>query len=93
MIVLNVFIDVKPDKEEDFLESINKLITKSRLEKGNISYNMFKQTDEEYQYVTIEYWEDEHALELHNSSVHFNKFSATINDFLVKPMAFKKYLD
>lgn len=91
MIVLNVFIPVKPEEEENFLKSINKLIEHSRLEEGNISYDMFKQTDKENMYVTIEHWKDEEAIAVHNDSDHFQAFAATINDFVVTPMDFRKY--
>ncbi|MEK5205079.1 antibiotic biosynthesis monooxygenase [Bacillus sp. FSL R10-2789] len=41
--------------------------------------------------VTIEHWKDEEAIAIHNDSDYFQSFAATINDFAVTPMDFKKY--
>ncbi|MBP2002032.1 quinol monooxygenase YgiN [Paenibacillus shirakamiensis] len=91
MIILNVFIEVRADKEEEFLASVHDLLDPSRQEEGNILYSLFKQTDAEQKYVTIEHWQDQQAVDQHMNSEHFKSFAVQLKDYVVKPLDFKKY--
>lgn len=87
MIVQNVFIHVKPDREEEYLRSMNRLIENSRC---NICYDMFRSSYQPQKFVRIEYRQDD-AIVTHNESEHFQFFLREVSEFLVEPMDFKKY--
>ncbi|WP_268913940.1 putative quinol monooxygenase [Lentilactobacillus sp. SPB1-3] len=82
MKVINVELSVIPGKQSEYEAFINELVSKSRQEEGNISYDHFKATDSDVNYEIIEHWQDEAAIASHNDTEHFQKFLNGIGDFL-----------
>lgn len=93
MIILNVYIKVKDNKEKEFLEITNKMVKESRNENGNYGYEVYKDLDNDCQYLTVEYWKNDQAIEIHNNSKHFTEFYPKVNEFLKEQMVFKKYYE
>lgn len=62
---------VKKDEVNEFLSLAKTLIAETRKEKGCISYNLNRDLKDETHLTFIEEWEDEKAIEGHNSSDHF----------------------
>ncbi len=87
MIVLNVLIHLKPNREEEYLRSVNKLFENSRC---NICYDIFKRTYEPRKFITIDYRSDDEAIFTHYESEHFQSFLREVNEFLEEPIDFKK---
>ncbi|MNO23759.1 putative monooxygenase YcnE [compost metagenome] len=91
MILIHAGFDVDPTKEQHFLEEITSLIHASRQETGNLSYQLYKDTEKEHAYTMVEVWEDSAAVASHNSSEHFTSFSAKASLFLTAPLDLKVY--
>ncbi|MCH4827396.1 putative quinol monooxygenase [Planococcus halocryophilus] len=63
-------MQVKPDKEQAFLEASKPFNQASRAEEGNESYDLMKSTEQDHQYTVVEIWKDGQALQTHNGTEH-----------------------
>lgn len=82
MKVINVALTVKPGQQAGYEAFIDKLVTGSRAEAGNISYDHFKKLGSENDYEIIEHWQDENAVAFHNETPHFQAFLSGVGDYL-----------
>ena len=71
MITIVAKNSIKQGKVEEFRNLADKLVTESRKEKGNISYNLYQDTDNCNVLTFIEEWENKDIIKSHNSSKHF----------------------
>ncbi|TCN20479.1 putative quinol monooxygenase [Mesobacillus foraminis] len=92
MIIIHAVFHIDPAKKDRFLEEIQPLIAASREEEGNISYQLQKDTEREHVYMMVEVWQDQQAVESHNSTEHFTKFVAQAKDFLTAPLDVKAFV-
>ena len=86
MIIIHAHLQIKAEQEQAFLAASKELITATRQEEGNISYDLVKSTEHEQQYTMIELWKDEAATAAHNSSAHFLAFVQQAAAFMAAPM-------
>ncbi|HBU81098.1 MAG TPA: antibiotic biosynthesis monooxygenase [Paenibacillus sp.] len=86
MIIIHAHLQVKPDQEQAFLEATKVLISATRNEEGNISYDLAKSTELEHHYTMVELWKDEAATASHNASSHFQAFVQQAAAFMAAPM-------
>lgn len=91
MMILNVFMSVKPEMEEQFVADMQPLMASSRAETGNIFYTLYKQMDAPQKYVFIEHWKDQAAIDFHNATTHFQAFAAKIDVYFDQPLDIKRY--
>lgn len=73
MIHILASFQVRNDKLSDFTKLCNELIKESRKEEGCVSYHLQQNTEKENQFVFVEEWKSNEAIEKHNSSEHFTK--------------------
>ncbi|MGX8176734.1 putative quinol monooxygenase [Exiguobacterium artemiae] len=86
MIAIEAKLEVQAAKRQEFLEATKTLIEGSRMEAGNISYDLFQSIEDENVFMMIEKWEDQAAIESHNTSAHFGQFVAFAQTALAKPL-------
>lgn len=86
MIIIHATFHIQPAKKDLFLKEIQPLITASKAENGNISYNLLKDTENENVFTMVEVWQDLQAVSLHNASEHFTAFVSKAKDFLTAPL-------
>ncbi|MGB3260749.1 putative quinol monooxygenase [Paenisporosarcina sp.] len=91
MILIHAGFQLQADKEQSFLEEIRTLITASRTEIGNVSYDLMKDTEKEYEYMMVEVWQDMNSVENHNKSDHFTSFANKAPQYLAAPLRMKIY--
>lgn len=91
MIHIHAIFRVNPLKEAAFLEEIQPLIAASRAESGNLSYHLYRSTEDEFTFIMVEAWESHEAIQTHNSSAHFTAFVAKASEFLTAPLDVKLY--
>jgi quinol monooxygenase YgiN len=87
MIIIHAGFKVNKEKEEEFLEEIYRLIDASREESGNISYDLMKDTEKTNEYMMVEVWKDQEAVQNHNESEHFISFMKKAPQYLAAPAA------
>lgn len=80
MIRLIVTLDVKPQFLDVIEDKAWDLVKASRCEKGNISYNFFKDSYSDNKFLFIEEWKDQQAVDDHNNSCHFKTICPQIHD-------------
>ncbi|WP_339241040.1 putative quinol monooxygenase [Paenibacillus sp. FSL R5-0517] len=86
MIIIHAHLQIQAAQEQAFLAAAKELITATRQEEGNISYDLTKSTEHEQQYTMIELWKDEAATASHNTSSHFQAFVQQAAAFMAAPM-------
>ncbi|MEC2057515.1 antibiotic biosynthesis monooxygenase [Peribacillus psychrosaccharolyticus] len=91
MIIIHAHLQVKPDQEQAFLEEGKILLSATRAEEGNISYDLMKSTEQEHHYTMVEVWKDVEATTLHNTSEHFTAFTQKAKTFMAAPMDLKVF--
>lgn len=73
MKIINATFFIKADKRSEFLSIIQPLIDASRLEKGNLSYDLYESIDKANQFTMIEHWENQKAIDSYNETPLFKK--------------------
>lgn len=91
MIIVHAVFHINPTKQEGFLEEIHSLIHASREESGNVSYNLYKDTEQENTFTMVEVWKDMEAVGSHNTSEHFTSFVAKAQNYLTAPLDITAY--
>lgn len=91
MIIIHAIFQVDPAKQQSFLEEIQPLLHGSREESGNVSYDLYKDTEKESVYTMVEVWKDEATVASHNTSEHFTSFVSKASQFLTAPLDIKVY--
>ncbi|MCA1055913.1 antibiotic biosynthesis monooxygenase [Rossellomorea aquimaris] len=86
MIIIHAHFQIKADKEQAFLEEVRSLVSASRAEEGNISYDLMKDTEKEQTYTMVETWKDGAAVEAHNTSEHFIDFGKKAPEYMAAPI-------
>ncbi|HEY8891800.1 MAG TPA: putative quinol monooxygenase [Clostridium sp.] len=71
MITIVAKNSIKQEKVEEFKILAERLISESRKEKGNISYNLYQDANKSNILAFIEEWENDDAVKIHNASEHF----------------------
>jgi len=84
MIKVVAKFEVESDKVDEFKQIASELIDKTRLEEGNISYELYQNNKNEQILTFIEEWKNQKALEAHMETNHlktvlpkFQKISTT----------------
>lgn len=75
---------VKETKVKDFLKLAKVMIGKSISERGCLSYKLSKDLSKNNEFFFYEKYENESAVEIHNSSEHFKKFINLVTPLLMK---------
>ncbi|MDZ5610496.1 putative quinol monooxygenase [Bacillus pseudomycoides] len=91
MIIIHAVFQVNSAKKQAFVEEIQPLIRASREESGNVSYDLFQDSEKENVYTMVEVWQDAEAVASHNASEHFTSFVSKANQFLTAPLDIKMY--
>jgi quinol monooxygenase YgiN len=88
-IVITAYLDIKSDKVEKFLAEVQEVITKSKAEEGNASYNLFADLNEKNKFVFVEEWKGQAAVDTHFATEHFKKFGALMDEVAAAPAKIK----
>ncbi|AYD90529.1 antibiotic biosynthesis monooxygenase [Actinomyces sp. 2119] len=62
---------VSSDQVDRFIETAQPLVSASRAENGNISYELLRSREEPTRLTFLETWRDDAALQAHSASQHF----------------------
>ncbi len=84
-VAIVVNFDVKPGAEADFERVFHRSVTCSRLEPGNITFNVHKDLGSERSYILYEIWRSEDALKSHFARPYTVALFAMFDRNLVTP--------
>lgn len=82
MIVNHVHFTVDPATRDEFLDAVRDLVEASNDEDGVLEYRAAVDVRDENTVRFLERYEDEAAVDAHESSEHFQSFAARLPDFL-----------
>ena len=74
MVIVLARLSVNPQRQAEFIEMARPVIAATRREKGNISYTLYKSTENERDLIYVEEWESKNDLARHSQSEHLQKF-------------------
>lgn len=82
MLRLNVFISVADEqKRAEAIETARKLIEPSQKEEGCISYDMYESVTAPGEFIIVETWESQEALDRHMKQPHFIEYATKLDSY------------
>jgi len=91
MIVTCVYVHVKPDSIEKFIEATTSNHLESVKEKGNLRFDLIRQADDENRFMIYEAYESEEAAAAHKNTPHYLLWRDTVKDLMAEPRQGVKY--
>lgn len=84
MIIVNAKFYIKEDKKSQFLKEIEGLISASKKDEGRLEYSLYESTDNQLEFVMIENWESQEAIEKHNTNPLLLAFAKNLSTYSSK---------
>ena len=78
--VINARIIVKPEAIEQFLALSKTMVEKSNSEQGCLIYKLYQDVGNPQSFIFYEVYENQDALDIHNSSIYFKTFIEKMSD-------------
>ena len=91
MIVTCVYIHVKPDSVDKFIEATTANHIESVKEQGNLRFDLIQQTDDACWFMLYEAYESEEPAAAHKNTCHYLKWRDTVKDIMAEPRVGVKY--
>jgi quinol monooxygenase YgiN len=82
--VINARINVKPDAIEKFISLAKVIIEASNKESGCMVYKLYQETGNPGSFIFYEEYENQDAVDYHNSTDHFRTFIGQITNLLAE---------
>ncbi len=83
MIVVVGRVQTDADRRSDLIRIGQAVATASRQEDGCISYRLYEDTEAANEFVFVEEWESDEALQRHFATDHINEFMSAIRGAIV----------
>lgn len=71
-------------------EVLNRCVAPSRLEEGNVHYDLYRSVENSDLFLFHETWKNAAAIELHETQPHFKALLAGVKDLLAAPPVITK---
>ena len=84
MLIVTLRMTVRPDKRQDFKESIRGMLEPTRVERGCISYCLYEDIENKNTFTLLEEWKTRDDLEKHVRTDNYRRLLALM-DFLSEP--------
>ncbi|GKT04036.1 putative quinol monooxygenase [Furfurilactobacillus entadae] len=91
MITINATVYVKPTDVDAYLMFTDALIAGTQSEPGNLRYDMYQSVEHAGEFVFIEQYADQVALDAHHAATHFTDFLAQVTPLLSHDMDVKVF--
>ena len=87
-----VRLEVKPERLNDFLELVTFNAAQSRMEPGNLRFDVIRSVDSPTRYGLYEVYRDEASVAAHQATPHYARWRAEIEALLVTPRISEKFV-
>jgi len=84
MIIARAYI--KPGKEVDFINAAKSIIESSNKEEGCLGYMLYQDPYEKTNFIFVEKYKNQAAIDFHFAAPYFSEFGAQIEDWTSKPL-------
>jgi autoinducer 2-degrading protein len=91
MIVTCVYVYVKTDEINKFINATKANHAESLKESGNLRFDFIQQADDPSRFMLYEAYESESAAANHKTTAHYLKWRELVNDFMIEPRVGVKY--
>ena len=91
MIVTCVYVRVKPDMVNSFIDATTANHCESVREPGNLRFDLIQQADDPGQFMIYEAYESETAAANHKTTAHYLRWRDLVNDCMAEPRYGVKY--
>jgi autoinducer 2-degrading protein len=82
MIVTCVYVNVKPEYRQTFVEAIIENHKGSVREPGNVRFDVLQQADDPCRFMIYEVFESEEAAKAHKETAHYLKWRDSVKEFM-----------
>jgi quinol monooxygenase YgiN len=93
MLIVHVFVHVKPDCIEDFKNASLENAGHSVQEPGIVRFDVIQQTDDPARFVLIEIYRTVDAPSEHKETAHYATWRDTVADMMAEPRSSVKYIN
>lgn len=91
MIVTLVYIHIKSEALNSFIEVTTANHLESVKEVGNLRFDLIQQSDDPYRFMLYEAYESEEAAANHKTTAHYNKWRDAVEPFMAEPRKGVRY--
>ena len=91
MLILHVYLHVKPEMLDSFLAATIENASNSRKEAGVVRFDVIQQSDDPTRLMLIEVYRDQAAIESHRQTAHYQVWAATAPGMLAEPRSRQMY--
>ena len=91
MLVVHVFIHIKPEYIDVFKEASKENARNSIQEPGIVRFDLIQQTDDPARFVLVEIYRTEDAPAKHKETAHYKKWRDTVEGMMAEPRYSIKY--
>lgn len=85
MIVTCVYLHIKPEVLNSFIEATRANHSESVKEPGNLRFDLIQQADDPCRFMLYEAYESEAAADDHKTTAHYLKWRDMVTDFMAGP--------
>lgn len=93
MLIVHVFVHVKPDQIKPFISASRENARHSRREPGVARFDILQQKDDPTRCLLIEVYRTEEDPARHKETEHYKKWRNTVADMMAQPRHSVKYMD
>jgi autoinducer 2-degrading protein len=91
MLVVCVYVHVKPEHREGFIEASLENAAQTIHEPGNLRFDVLQQGDDPNRFVLYEVYRDEAGADSHKQTPHYAKWRDTVAGWMAEPRRGVKY--
>jgi (4S)-4-hydroxy-5-phosphonooxypentane-2,3-dione isomerase len=91
MFIVHVFVDVKPDRVEDFKSASIENARNSLEEPGIARFDVIQQQDDPSRFVLVEVYRTANDPARHKETPHYQKWRESVEEMMVSPRQSIKY--
>ena len=91
MIVTCVYVHVKPDEVNSFIDATVANHLESVREHGNLRFDLIQQADDLCRFMIYEAYESEAAAANHKTTTHYLRWRDIVKDYMAEPRQGVKY--
>ena len=91
MLIVHVFVHVKPDKIDAFMAATLENARNSIHEAGIARFDVIQQKDDPARFVLVEVYRTDQDPGKHKETIHYQKWRDTVADMMAEPRTSVKY--
>ena len=93
MLIVHVYVHVKPDQVEAFRAASIENARHSRSEPGIACFDVLQQTDDPTRFLLVEIYRTQDDPARHKETAHYQKWRDAVADMMAEPRHATKYTD